>query len=164
MKTASYILFFIGIFASCKQEVQREYIIEPCPDKETVAASKQIEQLKKAGFEIFDYVDEKTGDTVIMQQYFMAFLKSGPSRNQSKEVADSLQILHMAHLSRMYEEGFADVSGPFGDDGELRGITIYNVPTFKMADSLANLDPMVKSGRLSIEIKPWWAGKGYGMR
>jgi len=94
----------------------------------------------------------------------MAFLKSGPSRNQSKEVADSLQILHMAHLSRMYEEGFADVSGPFGDDGELRGITIYNVPTFKMADSLANMDPMVKSGRLSIEIKAWWAGKGYGMR
>jgi len=41
---------------------------------------------------------------------------------------------------------------------------VYNVPTLKMADSLANLDPMMKSGRLIVEIKPWWAGKGYPLR
>ncbi len=70
----------------------------------------------------------------------------------------------MAHLGRMYEEGYADISGPFGDDGDLRGITVYNVPTLAMADSLAHLDPMVKAGRLAIEIKPWWAGKGFPLR
>ncbi|NND88624.1 MAG: hypothetical protein HKM28_05200, partial [Flavobacteriaceae bacterium] len=75
-----------------------------------------------------------------------------------------LQEQHMAHLSRMYEEGYADISGPFADDGEMRGITIYNVPTLQMADSLANLDPMVQAGRLKIEIKPWWAGKGFPLR
>jgi hypothetical protein len=64
----------------------------------------------------------------------------------------------------MYEEGFADISGPFGDDGDIRGITIYNVPTQKMADSLANMDPMVKAGRLVIEIHPWWAAKGFPLR
>ena len=99
-----------------------------------------------------------------MQEYYMVFLKSGPNRNQTKEEADSLQGLHMAHLGRMYEEGYADISGPFGDDGDLRGITIYNVPTLRMADSLAHLDPMVQSGRLAIEVKPWWAGKGYPLR
>ena len=46
----------------------------------------------------------------------------------------------------------------------IRGITIYNVPTLKMADSLANSDPMVKAGRLEIEIHPWWAGKGFPLR
>lgn len=159
MKKVIYVLMITALFTSCKKEVQREQVMEPCPETEKISAAKQIEQLKASGFEIFNYVDEKTGDTVIMQQYFMAFLKSGSNRDQSNEVADSLQILHRAHLSRMYEEGFADVSGPFGDDGDLRGITIYNVPTLKMADSLANSDPMVKSGRLTIEIKPWWAGK-----
>lgn len=61
----------------------------------------------------------------------------------------------MDHSGRVYEKCYADISGPFGDDGDLRGITIYNVPTLKMADSLVDLDPMVKAGRLVIEIKPW---------
>lgn len=74
------------------------------------------------------------------------------------------QIVHLAHLGRMYKEGYADISGPFGDDGDIRGITIYNTPTFEMADSLVNMDPMVKSGRLVIEIHPWWAAKGFSLR
>ncbi|RZS99083.1 YciI family protein [Aquimarina brevivitae] len=120
--------------------------------------------LTKKGYETFDYIDEKTGDTIIMQQYFIAFLKRGPERSQSKEEADSLQKLHLEHLSKMYEAGFADISGPFGDDGDIRGITIYNVPTYQMADSLANLDPSVQAGRLVIEIHPWWAAKGFPLR
>lgn len=125
-------------------------------------------QLKKAltekGYEIFDYVDPKTGDTVLMQQYFIAFLKKGPVRSQSEMEADSLQTLHLKHLGRMYELGYADISGPFGDDGDIRGITIYNTPTMEFADSLANLDPMVQSGRLVIEMHPWWAAKGFPLR
>jgi len=125
-------------------------------------------QLKKAlmekGYEIFDYIDPKTGDTVLMQQYFIAFLKKGPVRSQSKMEADSLQTLHLNHLGRMYELGYADISGPFGDDGDIRGITIYNTPTMEFADSLANSDPMVQAGRLIIEMHPWWAAKGFPLR
>ncbi|WP_367651257.1 YciI family protein [Winogradskyella undariae] len=64
----------------------------------------------------------------------------------------------------MYSLGLADISGPFDDDGDIRGVTIYNVPTLKIADSLANSDPMVKEGRLTIEIHPWWAAKGHHLR
>ena len=99
-----------------------------------------------------------------MQQYFIAFLKRGPKRSQNEEEAAKLQKEHLAHLGKMYDLGYADISGPFGDDGEIRGITIYNVPTLKMADSLANSDPMVKAGRLVIEIHPWWAAKGFPLR
>ncbi|GEQ84976.1 hypothetical protein ULMS_04840 [Patiriisocius marinistellae] len=149
---------------SCKPEIKNVYVSDLINESQQISAAKQIAELKKEGFEIFDYIDETSGDTIIMQQYFMAFLKSGPNRNQTKATADSLQTLHMAHLSSMYEKGFADISGPFGDDGDMRGITIYNVPTMKIADSLAHLDPMVKAGRLIIEIKPWWAGKGFPLR
>ncbi|GAB5400895.1 MAG: hypothetical protein Aureis2KO_24800 [Aureisphaera sp.] len=128
------------------------------------SVAQEIKELRDAGFEIFEYMDEKTGDTVIMQKYFMAFLKRGPARSQTKEEADSLQALHMEHLGNMYYSGYADISGPFGDDGDLRGITIYNVPTQRMADSLANMDPSVKAGRLVIEVKPWWAAKGFPLR
>jgi uncharacterized protein YciI len=139
--------------------------IDPTPsDQEAPSQSTLRERLVQQGYQVFDYVDGTTGDTVLMQQYFIAFLKSGPTRSQTREEADSLQKLHLAHLSRMYEAGYADISGPFGDDGEIRGITIYNTPTLEMADSLANLDPMVKAGRLVIEVHPWWAAKGYPLR
>ncbi len=138
--------------------------IEHEMELKTKSVTEEIKELRDAGFEIFEYMDEKTGDTVIMQKYFMAFLKRGPNRSQSKEEADSLQALHMEHLGNMYYSGYADISGPFGDKGDLRGITIYNVPTMQMADSLANMDPSVKAGRLEIEIKPWWAGKGFPLR
>ncbi|XMO88064.1 YciI family protein [Algibacter sp. AS12] len=122
------------------------------------------EELTAKGFQIFDYVDEATQDTIIMQQYFMAFLKKGAIRMQNEEESAKLQKQHLAHLKKMYQLGYADISGPFGDDGDIRGITIYNVPTLKMADSLANSDPMVKAGRLVIEVHPWWAAKGFELR
>ena len=137
-------------------------IVPELPKKPSIA--KSLEELEHKGYKTFNYVDEKSGDTIIMQQYFMAFLKSGPNKSGSKEEADSLQVLHLAHLSRMYELGYADISGPFGDDGEIRGITIYNTPTQEMADSLAHLDPLVALGILEIEIHPWWAAKGFGLR
>lgn len=164
-----FITLIIICFSSCKNENPKveeanEWVQDTTPmeSKQSVAALKK--QLTDDGFQIFDYVDEKTGDTILMQQYFIAFLKRGKNRSQTKEEADSLQNLHLAHLGKMYELGYADISGPFGDDGDIRGITIYNVPTQKMADSLANMDPMVKAGRLEIEIHPWWAAKGFMLR
>ncbi len=150
-----------------RQEIVKDSVItEVLKVEETgIKTSKQLkEALVSKGFQIFDYVDEKTKDTILMQQYFMAFLKSGPTRSQNEEETSRLQKKHLEHLGKMYELGYADISGPFGDNGEIRGITIYNVPTLKMADSLANADPMVKAGRLVIEIHPWWAAKGFHLR
>ena len=149
------------IFLSCAEAEKAEPEIVTEIQRST---SQILEELNERGFQTFNYVDENTGDTVIMQQYFMAFLKSGPNKSTNKEEADSLQLLHLAHLSKMYELGFADISGPFGDDGDIRGITIYNTPTQEMADSLAHLDPLVQLGILKIEIHPWWAAKGFPLR
>ncbi|MCX2718379.1 YciI family protein [Lentiprolixibacter aurantiacus] len=159
-------VLFMGmlLLTSCNQRktgTSEKPVVES-GDRVSTASLK--ETLVDKGYQVFDYVDGKTGDTIIMQQYFIAFLKSGPNRSQSKAEADSLQGLHLAHLGRMYEEGYADISGPFGDEGEIRGITIYNTPTLEMADSLARMDPMVEAGRLEIEIHPWWAAKGFGLR
>ena len=158
-------LLLLLIFSvACKDQ---DPLSEPVSDAAGSSSGSIAEikkQLTEEGYGIFDYIDETTRDTILMQQYFIAFLKSGPNRSQNKEEADSLQSLHLAHLGRMYKEGYADISGPFGDDGEIRGITIYNTPTREMADSLANMDPMVKSGRLIIEIHPWWAAKGFPLR
>lgn len=162
MKLIALLVFFL-MLSSCK-ETSDKLVKEAEAEQETKSVQHLKAELTERGFKTFDYVDEKTKDTILMQQYFIAFLKLGPNRSQHKKTADSLQALHMAHLGKMYYEGHADISGPFGDDGDIRGITIYNTPTLEMADSLANLDPMVKAGRLVIEIHPWWAAKGFSLR
>ena len=160
MKNILILTIIIFLFA-CKQEIKDAVQTEVTIEKST----KQIkEELLSKGFQIFDYVDVRTQDTILMQQYFIAFLKRGPNRSQNKEEASKLQEAHLVHLGKMYDLGYADISGPFGDDGDIRGITIYNVPNQQMADSLANADPMVKAGRLVIEIHPWWAAKGFSLR
>lgn len=165
MKHKMIILCLLLFAIACNTEVtsaETEVQVDNSPSEKSIAQIKK--ELTQDGYQIFDYVDEKTKDTVLMQQYFIAFLKRGELRSQSKTEADSLQKLHLGHLGKMYELGYADISGPFGDDGDIRGITIYNVPTFEMADSLANADPMVKAGRLEIEVHPWWAAKGFSLR
>ena len=159
-----YTLCFVilCVLLSCKEEQNGSAEIEEIIKEKSVREIN--EELIKKGYKTFDFVDEVTKDTMLMQQYFIAFLKRGPNRSQNKAETDSLQALHMEHLGRMYEEGYADISGPFGDDGDIRGITIYNTPTLEIADSLANMDPMVKAGRLVIEIHPWWAAKGFPLR
>lgn len=147
------------------EETAKDTVILEVIEKPIKKSTKEIkEELNAKGYQTFDYVDEKTKDTILMQQYFIAFLKNGPIRPQNEEEVEILQKEHLAHLNKMYELGYADISGPFGDKGDIRGITIYNVPTLKMADSLANADPMVKAGRLVIEIHPWWAAKGFSLR
>ncbi|MCF7567320.1 hypothetical protein L3X37_02930 [Sabulilitoribacter arenilitoris] len=182
MKKTVLTYIIILVFIGCKEDAKTlvkevketitETVVEPIDSiveveiKEPVKKSaRQLkEELTARGFKTFDYVDKKTNDTILMQQYFMVFLKRGPIRGQNEEEAADLQKAHLAHLSKMYELGYADISGSFGDDGDIRGITIYNVPTLKLADSLAKSDPMVKAGRLEIEIHPWWAAKGFQLR
>ena len=179
MRYTLLILVFFCLLSSCKNDTKVEDVMDdnktqevielpiekPKPEIEKQRSVKELKaELVSKGYELFDYVDEKTQDTILMQKYFMAFLKNGPIRNQNEEEANRLQGEHLAHLGKMYDMGYADISGPFDDDGDIRGITIYNVPTLKMADSLANADPMVKAGRLVIEIHPWWAAKGFPLR
>lgn len=165
MRNKLAILVLLIVVLACKTKTKDAIDSTELEIEESQKSTKQIkEELTAKGDQIFDYVDEKTKDTILMQQYFIAFLMRGPNRSQNEEEANKLQVSHLAHLGKMYELGYADISGPFGDDGNIRGITIYNTPTLKMAYSLANSDPMVKVGRLAIEIHPWWAPKGFSLR
>lgn len=185
MKKIAILIIFTSVLFTCKEEskieltnINEEVEVPSSKIKDSIVAEskdsveivipktmKQIKQeLKTKGFKTVDYVDEETKDTILMQQYFMAFLKKGPIRGQNEEEAIELQKAHVAHLTKMYNLGYADISGPFDGGEKFRGITIYNVPTLKMADSLAKLDPMVKAGRLEIEIHPWWVAKGIALR
>ena len=162
MKKLIYTLAFPLLLISCKDIPEQERGI-PGPEKIAVEKSKMnidsIENdLKEKGYQTFKYEDGDT--TYLMQQYYMVFLKSGANRSQDSTEAARLQKEHLAYLSRMAEEGYASLIGPFGGDGDIRGIAVYNTATLEEADSLARQDPMVKAGRLKVEVNPWWTAKG----
>lgn len=95
-------------------------------------------------------------DELGMKKYVMAFLKRGPNRETDPVKAAELQKAHLQNIGRMADEGKLILAGPFLDDGELRGIYIFNVETLDEARQLTETDPAIKSGHLSIELKPWY--------
>lgn len=112
----------------------------------------------KTNHETFSY---KEGDTTyVMQKYFLVLLKKGPNREHSKEEAAEIQKNHMAHINWLAKTNKISIAGPSDKHETIAGFLLFNTETLKEADSLAKLDPAVKSGRLVVETVPWWAAKG----
>ncbi|MGN8225457.1 YciI family protein [Gracilimonas sp. BCB1] len=112
--------------------------------------------------ETFEY--EWAGEKFTMQKYFIVFLKSGPERSRTEEEAMKLQQEHLAYLGGLYEEGIINLNGPSGGESDIRGFSVYNVATIEQAREYAENDPMVKAGRLAVEVHPWWLAKGSGVK
>jgi uncharacterized protein YciI len=92
-----------------------------------------------------------------MKTYVMAFLKAGPNRNRSREEAQKLQAAHRANINRLAAEGKLVLAGPFADDGDLRGIYVFDVATVAEAEALTKTDPAIQAGQLVMELHPWYA-------
>jgi len=91
-----------------------------------------------------------------MRQYVMAFLYAGPNRSQDDSTRMDLQRKHLDNINRLAEEGYLAVAGPFLDDGDLKGIYLFNVTTVEEARELTGTDPAVKAGSLVMELHPWY--------
>lgn len=103
-----------------------------------------------------ELAEELGADDYGMRQYVMAFLKAGPNRDQDSTRATELQQAHMANINRMAREGDLILAGPFMDDGEIRGIYVFDVRTVEEARKLTETDPAVQAGRLEMELHPWY--------
>jgi uncharacterized protein len=91
-----------------------------------------------------------------MKVYVMAFLKKGPVRTQDSVTAAQLQRGHMDNINRMAQSGQLVIAGPFMDNGDIRGIYIFDVRTVEEARTLTETDPAIKAGRLAMELHPWY--------
>jgi uncharacterized protein len=98
-----------------------------------------------------------------MKTVYLAFLKKGPNRKEgdgdTPEVKE-LQKAHIANINRLAETKKLVVAGPFGDDGVFRGIFVFRVASLKEAEDLCATDPMIKIGRLAVELHPWQVPEG----
>jgi len=95
-----------------------------------------------------------------MKQYFFVMLKAGPNRSQDSLTAAKILDGNMANIRNLADAGKLVVSVPFGDNGDWRGIFIFDCATLQEAEQLVKSDPAIQSGRLSFEIHPWWTMQG----
>lgn len=91
-----------------------------------------------------------------MKQYVVAFLKRGPNRNMNSVEAERLQKAHLKNITRLGKEGKLILAGPFLDNGDIRGIYIFNVKTIEEAQKLTQTDPAIQKGSLIMELHPWY--------
>lgn len=157
-----FLLILPFLFVACENKPQQ-------PINQTTTESSEIQTtdpdhiLLPYPDSLFETFEMPEGDvTYVMKKYFIAFLKEGPKRDQSKDEADKIQAAHMAHLGKLADEKRACMIGPFGQDAEtdIQGIIVFSVPDKAEAERLAAMDPAVQAGRLLIEVHPWWAAKG----
>jgi uncharacterized protein YciI/uncharacterized damage-inducible protein DinB len=102
---------------------------------------------------------EKQGPQMVT--YYMVFLKKGPK--WSPEVtpeSTKIQAGHMENMKAQYLAGRLVLAGPFGDNGDLRGLQLFKAASLEEAKTFAAEDPAVKAGRLTAEIHPWLTEKG----
>ncbi|PYQ04437.1 MAG: hypothetical protein DMF82_10640 [Acidobacteria bacterium] len=95
-----------------------------------------------------------------MEQVYLVLLKKGPRSGEENPDRKAIQEGHMANIRAMWQARKLIIAGPLGDDGDIRGIFIFRVPTLEEAQALVASDPAVKAGRLAGEVHPWWIEKG----
>jgi uncharacterized protein YciI len=91
-----------------------------------------------------------------MKQYFLGFLVKGENWSQTlpKEELDQLMHKHLAYIHSQVDAGAYKLVGPFLDDDRMRGFMIINAATAEDAKRIVSADPLVKAGRMSVEIHP----------
>ena len=93
-----------------------------------------------------------------METVYLGFLKKGPNRKQGDDKDPEIQELqkaHLANINRLADTKKLVMAGPFGDDGDYRGIFVFRVGSLKEAQELAATDPMIKIDRLRLDLHPW---------
>jgi uncharacterized protein len=137
MKPAS-LLFFLILFFCGQTYAQRDPINKDKPHYDSLLA-------KRVG-----------ADEYGMKKYVMAFLKSGYVKIQDSVERADLQRMHLRNIMRLAAEGTLIIAGPFLDDQAIRGIFIFNVESVEEARAIAETDPAVKAGTLTLELHPWY--------
>jgi uncharacterized protein YciI len=105
----------------------------------------------------------KRSSPLQMKTLYFGFLKKGPNRKEGDDKNPEIQELqkaHLANINRLAATKKLVMAGPFGDDGPLRGIFVFRVGSQAEAQELCDTDPMIKIGRLVIELHPWQVPEG----
>ena len=79
-----------------------------------------------------------------------------------EETLERIQREHLSYHASLRASGDVATNGPVQDqpDGSLRGLTFYRTGSLARARELAEADPAVKAGRLTVDVMTWLCPPG----
>ena len=95
-----------------------------------------------------------------MRTYVLTFLYRGAYSPADPAKAEELQRAHLAYFHTLRRSGKMILAGPFLDEGELRGICLYDSDSVEEVRAICLKDPAVIAGAFRVDVHPWYAAKG----
>ena len=88
--------------------------------------------------------------------YFVLMHSPGPAWDHGKSFRDQPGVdAHVGYMSGFADKGQIVLGGPFLDNSG--GMMVFDVASLEAAQAIAAADPTVKSGLLTVVVKPWLA-------
>jgi uncharacterized protein YciI len=90
------------------------------------------------------------------QRYTLVFLRKGPAPRDDEARNERLQLEHLQHLTRLQMAGKLVFNGPILVEHDILGVSVY-AAELEDARAMAEADPKVLAGYLTVEAIPWMA-------
>jgi len=107
-----------------------------------------------------DVMKKPTAPIKLTTAYLALLVRGAKWTPEVTPATQEIQKGHMANIYRLAQMKKLVVAGPFGDNGQLRGIFVFRVASIDEARALTETDPAVQAGRLAIDLHPWLVPEG----
>src|ERR1043165_5117917 len=88
---------------------------------------------------------KKEGDN--LKPYFFVILKKAPNRSHDSVHAEKLHKGHIDNINRLAAAGKLNVAGPFLDDGDMRGIFVFDCGSEDSGRTIGERHRAIEAGR-----------------
>lgn len=95
----------------------------------------------------------------LARRYTLVFLRKGPASREDEARNERLQLEHLQYLTKLQLVGKLFLNGPILTEHEILGVSVYETE-LEEAIALAEADPKVKAGYLTVEAIQWMAVPG----
>ena len=113
---------------------------------------------KGVGAPYFQWKKEHPDAPDQMRTFQFCLLRKGPAWTGDRTAEnEQARAGHFEFIERTHREGKLVAAGPFDDDGDLRGLYIFQMASIEEARKLVEEDPAVKTGRFRSELHKWWS-------
>ena len=103
-----------------------------------------------------DAVDSLRTDWDMKAYQFVTLTRNPDRPDLDSAVLADIMTGHLAHLDSLYAAGIIRLVGPFGDDRNMRGLALLDVPDSATAMAHMSVDPSVQAGIFILDSRPWW--------
>ncbi len=90
------------------------------------------------------------------RRYTLVFLHRGPAPRDDQPRYEDIHLQHLQHLTKLQLAGKLVLNGPTLVEHDINGVSVY-AAELDEARAMAEADPKVRAGYLSVEAIPWMA-------